>query len=317
LRGLDSIEDDMSIPREEKRKLLTNFYEKNFDREWHLNQVGDGEGYRLLLERYEHVSFFFNCLEPRFQEVITDICLEMGQGMSQYLDREITTIDDYNLYCHYVAGLVGVGLTRIFALSGLEKEDLSNDPELSNSMGLFLQKTNIIRDIHEDLGQGRTFWPAEVWNKYTDQQEQLLAQPVSDQSLFCLNHLVTEALRHSTDCLEYLSKIRNLQIFKFCAIPQVMAIATLNEIYNNPWVFKKNVKIRKGLAARLIMETCSIDDVRSVFKEMAMNIFKKISIGDPNCEETVSQLSLIIHSESSRRLTAPSANHVVKSFSTT
>jgi farnesyl-diphosphate farnesyltransferase len=33
---------------------------------------------------------------------------------------------------------------------------------LSNSMGLFLQKTNIIRDYLEDIEEGRTFWPREV-----------------------------------------------------------------------------------------------------------------------------------------------------------
>ena len=33
---------------------------------------------------------------------------------------------------------------------------------LSNSMGLFLQKTNIIRDYLEDSLQDREFWPKEV-----------------------------------------------------------------------------------------------------------------------------------------------------------
>lgn len=34
--------------------------------------------------------------------------------------------------------------------------------DLSNSMGLFLQKTNIIRDYLEDYIDGRAFWPQEV-----------------------------------------------------------------------------------------------------------------------------------------------------------
>jgi farnesyl-diphosphate farnesyltransferase len=34
------------------------------------------------------------------------------------------------------------------------------------SMGLFLQKTNIIRDYREDLDDKRRFWPKEVWSKY-------------------------------------------------------------------------------------------------------------------------------------------------------
>jgi len=33
-------------------------------------------------------------------------------------------------------------------------------------MGLFLQKTNIIRDYREDLDDKRRFWPKEVWSKY-------------------------------------------------------------------------------------------------------------------------------------------------------
>jgi len=41
------------------------------------------------------------------------------------------------------------------------------------------------------------------------------------QSLACLNHLVTDALNHVPDCLEYLNRIRDPRIFRFCAIPQV------------------------------------------------------------------------------------------------
>ena len=65
-------------------------------------------------------------------------------------------------YCHYVAGLVGIGLSRLFAASGLESNEVGGDQQLSNSMGLFLQKTNIIRDYLEDSHEGREFWPAEV-----------------------------------------------------------------------------------------------------------------------------------------------------------
>lgn len=35
------------------------------------------------------------------------------------------------------------------------------------SMGLFLQKTNIIRDYLEDYVDGRAFWPQDVWKKHS------------------------------------------------------------------------------------------------------------------------------------------------------
>jgi phytoene/squalene synthetase len=40
---------------------------------------------------------------------------------------------------------------------------------LANDMGLFLQKTNIIRDYLEDIveePQPRMFWPKEIWGQY-------------------------------------------------------------------------------------------------------------------------------------------------------
>lgn len=49
---------------------------------------------------------------------------------------QVETVDDYDEYCHYVAGLVGLGLSKLFHASGLE--ELAPD-SLSNSMGLFLQ----------------------------------------------------------------------------------------------------------------------------------------------------------------------------------
>lgn len=65
-------------------------------------------------------------------------------------------------YCHYVAGLVGIGLTRLFIATGAETKTLDAEDRLSNSMGLFLQKTNIIRDYLDDVQQKREFWPQAV-----------------------------------------------------------------------------------------------------------------------------------------------------------
>ena len=49
----------------------------------------------------------------------------------------------------------------------------------------------------------------------------------------CLTYLC----RHAPNCLQYLEQVRNHQNFRFCAIPQIMAIGTLSLCYNNPKVF--------------------------------------------------------------------------------
>ena len=38
-------------------------------------------------------------------------------------------------------------------------------------------------------------------------------------------------------CLKYMEKVRDRQNFRFCAIPQVMAVGTLASCYNNHKVF--------------------------------------------------------------------------------
>jgi hypothetical protein len=73
----------------------------------------------------------------------------------------------------------------------------------------------------------------------------------------CLNHLVSNAMTHATESLEYMARLRDPQVFRFCAIPQVMAIATLSACYDNPKVFQAVVKIPRsmrhdfGIACRL------------------------------------------------------------------
>lgn len=42
---------------------------------------------------------------------------------------------------------------QLFASSQLESEEFANMEDLANHMGLFLQKTNIIRDYLEDINE--------------------------------------------------------------------------------------------------------------------------------------------------------------------
>jgi hypothetical protein len=83
-------------------------------------------------------------------------------GLAEFAGRDLregtTDLADYRLYAHYVAGLVGEGLTRLFVAHGDEAPALAEDLRLADDMGLFLQKTNIIRDYLEDLVEGRAFW---------------------------------------------------------------------------------------------------------------------------------------------------------------
>lgn len=286
LRGLDSVEDDMTFPQKEKLPLLRSFQDKLEEPGWKIAGVGDTDDYRTLMANFDKVISVYQALDKKYQAPIKDICMRMGHGMADYQEKKVSSLESYDLYCHYVAGLVGWGLSDLFSASGLEDPTLKDEKVISNSMGLFLQKTNIIRDYLEDLEGNRSFWPDEIWRQYANELSDFKKAPTAPKSLACLNHLVTDALRHMPDCIEYLNRIRDPSIFRFCAIPQVMAIATLAAVYNNPNVFRTVVKIRKGMSCNLMVNTNNMSNVHESFRYFADSIAKRIPSNDPHAQKT-------------------------------
>ncbi|KAJ4962972.1 hypothetical protein NE237_022911 [Protea cynaroides] len=291
LRALDTVEDDTSIPDDIKVPILKAFHRHIYDRDWHFS-CGT-KHYKVLMDQFHLVSTAFLELGSSYQEGIEDITKRMGAGMAKFICKEVETVDDYDEYCHYVAGLVGLGLSKLFAASRLE--DLAPD-SLSNSMGLFLQKTNIIRDYLEDINEipkSRMFWPRQIWSKYVNRLEDLKYEENSKKAVQCLNDMVTNALIHAEDCLKYLSSLKDPSIFRFCAIPQVMAIGTLALCYNNVEVFRGVVKMRRGLTAKVIDRTKTMSDVYGAFFDLSCMLKSKVDNNDPNATKTCNRVEAI------------------------
>jgi len=288
LRGLDTVEDDMSIPLEKKMPELRNFYKHLYEKGWNVSGYGDNKDERDLLERFHYIVDVFLALKPEYQTVIADITRRMGEGMAKYAgEKTVVTLADYNEYCHYVAGLVGIGLSQMFAASGLESEKFGQMDDLANSMGLFLQKTNITRDYLEDVTavNPRIFYPKDIWGKYAKKIGDLKEPENKEAALQCLNEMVTNAMAHINDCLDYMLLLRHPNVFKFCGIPQAMAIATLARIYNNYDVFLKEVKIRKGEAVQMMMYGGNYEDIIGFFVHYISEMESKIPPKDPNAEK--------------------------------
>jgi farnesyl-diphosphate farnesyltransferase len=282
LRGLDTVEDDMTAFEDVNVKIkhLRNFHNVLQDPEWTMDGVGEGDE-KALLQEFNKVVIAYQRLRPESQEVIADITKNMASGMADYIGRDLRQgtddEEDFNLYCHYVAGLVGHGLSRLFTASGLEGPEVAEELELADSMGKFLQHTNILRDYLEDYVDGRAFWPKTVWEDYApdDNLGDFAKDENLDDALGCLNHLIADALELIPDCLAYLQLVKHPDVFKFCAIPQVMAIATLTRCYDNPDCFKGVVKIRKGMAAKMVMDSGDMDAVYTHFHNMMTVIGEK------------------------------------------
>ncbi|XP_036096507.1 squalene synthase isoform X2 [Molossus molossus] len=265
LRALDTLEDDMTISIEKKVPLLHNFHSYLYEPDWRFMESKEKD--RQVLEDFPTISLEFRKLALKYQTVIANSSRKMGFGMAEFLNKQVTSEEEWDKYCHYVAGLVGIGLSQLFSASELEDPVVGNDLECANSMGLFLQKTNIIRDYLDDHKSGREFWPQEVWSKYVKKLGDFAKPENIDLAVQCMNELITNALRHIPDVITYLSRLRNQSVFNFCAIPQVMAIATLATCYNNQQVFKGVVKIRKGQTVTLMMDATNMPAVKAIIDQ--------------------------------------------------
>ena len=290
----------MTIDIKKKEPLLRNFNKNMIIDGWTFNDNGPNEKDRELLVHFDDVVVELKKVKPEYFEIIDDITIKMGNGMADYaLNAEfntngVNTVKDYELYCHYVAGLVGDGLTRLFVKSQLAIPKLLEKPSLTESMGQFLQKTNIIRDIREDFEDGRRFWPKEIWSQYVKEFGDLFKPENRPLAVQCLNHMVLNSLKHVEECIFYMAAIKDQSVFNFVAIPQSMAIATLELVFNNPDVFDRNVKITKGDACRLMTEsTQNLRVVSEVFRRYIQRIHKKNDPRDPHYLEISLQCSRV------------------------
>lgn len=79
------------------------------------------------------------------------------------MDRQpmkIETYDELEVYCYYVASIVGLMMSKVFGLKRIEGVYQAVE------MGIAMQLTNILRDIHEDYQKGRIYLPLEELQQF-------------------------------------------------------------------------------------------------------------------------------------------------------
>ena len=301
LRALDTIEDDMLLDTDKKEELLEHFYEQFEDSSFVSHTIcGYGFEKQLMME-FDKVLNAFYTLPIEHQKIIVDATKQMGAGMSYCIDKNgIISLEDYNEYCYYVAGLVGIGLSKMFVVSSIE-HSIANCDNLSVNMGIFLQKTNIIRDYLEDVNDGRIFWPKEIWGKYAKSILDFKYSSKSTQesqinAICCLNEMILDALSHFQFCLQYISKLQNQNTIVFCSIPQIMALATLELCYNNYEVFMRELKIKREESGKILIDIKDggmksvVFYIRRYLKKMQLKVNINNSTIIDDCLNTVSFL---------------------------
>lgn len=99
------------------------------------------------------LEYLFEKYPAMPRDAVTDFCI--GQ-LAELTDTCFETEDDLDLHAYRVAGTVG----RLMAgLLGVTRPDALAQAE---ALGIAMQRTNILRDIDEDLARGRIYIPYET-----------------------------------------------------------------------------------------------------------------------------------------------------------
>lgn len=90
---------------------------------------------------------------------------ELIDGVMMDVRGEVyETWEDLAVYCRCVAGAIGRLSLGVFGTAN--GHDHARAAEYADTLGLALQLTNILRDVREDAGNGRTYLPAEDLAKF-------------------------------------------------------------------------------------------------------------------------------------------------------
>ena len=177
-RVADTIEDEPSLDDDQRDILYDAFLDAldepsdptlavDFRSAW---TVLPGDEYGRLIDGFPLVLAAYRSLPAEVQPPVVRCVNEMVDGMRQVRPVEVANgieflcrdLDDFEQYCHYVAGTVGVMSTTLFE-TRLDPTCLGSPDrwrEQGRRLGLGLQMTNIIKDCRVDAERGVSYIPS-------------------------------------------------------------------------------------------------------------------------------------------------------------
>jgi len=144
-REVDDVVDDVSDPQVAAAKLAWWRQE--------IAMVYAGQPSHPAALALQSIVREYDLPEAHFQTVIDGMAMDLSQH--QYLD-----FAGLELYCHRVAGVVGLMSAEIFGYADPATKGYARD------LGIAFQLTNIIRDVGEDARRGRIYLPQDEMQRF-------------------------------------------------------------------------------------------------------------------------------------------------------
>ena len=180
-RASDTLADTAEVPVDDRLELLDGFADELQGKgaEWRLRKLQafaekqTHAGERVLLERLDECVAMLGALDGLQADAVREVLATIISGQRLDLVRfeeasrlrpvALKSEEELEDYCYRVAGCVGAFWTRIGLLTMGSKFSDSNPDDLRDlgvRYGMGLQLVNILRDLPEDLSNGRCYLPA-------------------------------------------------------------------------------------------------------------------------------------------------------------
>ncbi len=251
-RIADTVEDEETLTREEKREYLLLFadiFQDGRDKaeEKFINcvqRIPDHNADVYLLKNLDKVYAVYKSFTLEVQQLIGIWVIEMTMGMIKYAQANnrrkwqvLKSMKELDEYTYYVAGTIGHLLTALFAhySKKITPTIVQRLESFSESFGKGLQMVNIIRDMTRDLRRGQSYIPDEILHKYRLTRRTIFEADNSEQVEKLFNEMVRLAVDHLDKALDYVVTLpkEETRIRLFCLLPLFWAMQTLKLIQTN------------------------------------------------------------------------------------
>jgi phytoene synthase len=185
-REVDDVVDECSDRGVAHRKL--DWWEREIE------QCFSGQPRHPVSRALQGPVLTYNLPAEYFQEIIDGMRMDLKQNRYE-------TFSELALYCHRVAGIVGLMSAEIF---GYRHRDTLKYAE---ELGTALQLTNIIRDIREDAERDRIYLPLEELLEYGISPHDLLNAGITDKLQEMLGYQAQRARSYYQRAISHLPPV--------------------------------------------------------------------------------------------------------------
>ncbi len=246
-RVADTIEDDSALPVPRRLELLAAWrtaVQTGQPANLPVEGIGRTADEHALMQVVDAVHRELHRLGTEDVHAIDRYAVEMIDGMSVSLAPRpdsttplFATQADLEQYCYYVAGTVGLMLTDLYQnhARSIRGERLATMRRHAVNFGLGLQLTNVIRDVGNDLAEGRVYYPASLWDAAGMTASGFFAPNRVDESWAVVRPLLQRADQMLQDALAYSLAVprRAFRIRLFCVVQLLFAVRTLALVRRN------------------------------------------------------------------------------------